>query len=269
MCAVLWRGSLRFGLLDVPVALHPGAESQDLEFVQLDRRDLTPVALRKVNRATGQEVPPEDIVRGFEYSKGRFVTVTDEDLRQAAVERTRRADIVACVRAEEIDPSYFERPYVLEPDEAGQKGYALLREALRKTGRVGIARVVIRTRGYVAAVRPSGRALAVNLLRYRHELRDPEELRLPPEEGARLGIADLEARLAERLVEEMTESWNPERYRDEYREEVLAFLRRKIAAREGEGLEAPAPEEEGIVDFSGLLRRSLERLQESRRSKAG
>lgn len=264
----IWKGSISFGLVQIPVALYPAEEPNELHFTQLDRRNMTPIRYERVNRETGEPVSWDDIVRGYPYEKGEYVVMSDEDLRRANVEATQTVDILDFVDASEIDPMYYEKPYYLAPASPSSKkkssvtAYVLLREALRKTGKVGIAKVVIRTREHIAAVRPHGRALVLNLMRFAHELRSDEELDLPETniEGKGLGKRELE--MAERLVAEMATEWKPEKYKDEYRDDVMKLVEKKV--KSGQTTTPAEPEEEedhrrdtGTVDLIALLKKSL------------
>lgn len=274
MSRVLWKGSISFGLVHVPVGVYPGEERKDLSFDLLDRRDLSPVGYRKINKNTGEEVPREEIVKAYRLEDGTYVIVSDEDFERASPRRARTIEIVSFVSAAEIRPVFYESPYLLEPLEDGDKGYALLREALAATGKVGVAKVVLRTRGRLAAVFPDGDALVLNLLRYAHELRDPGRLRLPGRDLSRLGVSDKEVKMAGRLIEDMVEPWKPEQLRDEYRDELLSFIRAK--AEKGEAAAARAVPEPGraaapVTDLMSLLKRSVARAEQARprRGKAG
>jgi DNA end-binding protein Ku len=257
---MIWKGHISFGLVNIPVALYPAESAEELDFTLLDTKDLSPIGYRKVNKATGEEVPGDRIARGAEYAKGQYVLVTDEDIRRASPERTQRIDILAFVDAAEIDLRYFDRPYYLAPLAKNEKGYVLLREALRATHTVAIASVVIRTREHLAAVCPLDRALVLDTLRFRSELRDPARLPLPEEGAKGLGITGKETAMAEQLVRSMIETWAPEKYRDEYRAELLEFIRRK--AESGGTEEAPPPPRKAkgeVVDLMQLLKQSLKR----------
>src|SRR5215213_6250658 len=208
MPRVLWKGAISFGLVHIPVSLYPATRSERLSFDMIDKRDLSPIGYRKVNKRTGEEVASENIVKGYQYEKGEYVVVSNEDFKQANVEATQTVDIVAFVDAAAVAPYYFDTPYYLEPGKRGEKGYALLREVLRKTGRVGIANVVIRSKQHLAALIPLERMLLMNTLRFANEIRPASELALP-EEGLH-GVSEKELAMAERLVDDMTEKWNPE-----------------------------------------------------------
>lgn len=261
---MIWKGHVSFGLVNIPVALHPAVTRNELDFTLLDKRDLSPIGYRKVNKRTGQEVPGNRITRGLEQQKGRFVIVSDEDLRRASPERTRRIDILSFTDPRDVDPIYYDHPYYLAPRERSEKGYALLRDALRRTGRIAIANVVLRTRQHLAAVVVHGAVLVLVLLRYASELRDSKALGVPPGNSKSLRITDKEIRAAEQLMQDMTEPWDPAKYRDEYRQELMTFIRKR--ARSGRTEDVPEPSEPKpakgkgeVIDLMELLKRSMER----------
>ncbi|WP_437680847.1 Ku protein [Sorangium sp. So ce131] len=264
----IWKGSISFGLVQIPVALYPAEEPNEISFKQLDKRDMTPIRYERVNRETGKPVSWDDIVRGYAYDKDEYVVVSDEDLRRANVEATQTVDILDFVDASEIEPMFYDKPYYLAPASQNKKkspvtAYVLLREALRKTGKVGIAKVVIRTREHIAAVMPRGRALVMNLLRFAHELRTDEELDLPELEAEGKGLGKRELEMAERLVAEMATEWKPEKYKDEYRDDVMKLIEKKVKSGETTTSAEPAEEDEdrgrqtGTVDLIALLKKSL------------
>jgi DNA end-binding protein Ku len=256
----IWHGSIRFGLVTIPVGLYSAESRDEIDLDLLDRRNMARVGYSKVNKETGEEVPSAEIVKGYEIEKGRYVVVEKEDIAGASPEATQSVDIVEFVDSSAIDPIYYDRPYYLAPLKQGEKPYALLREALRRSGRVGIARLVVRTRQYVAAVYPWERALVVHLLRYQHELREPAQLDLPPAGSTKSGLASKELQMAERLISEMVEEWKPTEFKDEYRGKLLALIRKKAKAGEEwqvpeVGREAPPAK---VVDLMSLLKRSVE-----------
>lgn len=255
----LWKGAISFGLVNVPVELFPaGKRSTELDLTMLDRRDLAPVGYKRYNKSTGEDVPWGEIVKGYEYEDGRYVVLSDEDFRRANVEASRTVDIVAFVDAKEIVPLYYETPYYLAPGRRGEKAYALLRDALAKAGKVGIATVVIRTRQYLAAVIPQGELLVMNTLRYADEIRAPGELDL---DFSKVKVTAKELDLALRLIEDMEEKWQPEQYKDTYREDLLKRIEEKVKAGQTEELTAPAKEKAGagaeVIDLMALLRKSV------------
>lgn len=270
MPSTIWTGSISFGLVNIPVSLVTAEQSDELDFTLLDKRDSSPIGYQKISKRTGKPVPGERIVRGIEQTKGRYVIVNDADLRRASPERTQRIDILAFVEGAAIPPLYFDRPYYLEPARGGERGYALFREALQRSGKVAVASVVVKTRQHLAAVLVHDRVLVLDILRYATELRDSSKLRVPGAALKAMRISDRELKMAERLVEEMTEDWDPGQYHDEYRDELLAFIKKR--GRTGQLTSAPeAPEEPvtrkraDIIDMAELLKRSLARTGEDRR----
>jgi DNA end-binding protein Ku len=267
----LWKGNISFGLVNIPVGLFP-AESRDegLSFVQLDRRSLSPIGYRRYNKSNGEEVPYEEIVRGYEYEAGQYVVLSDEDFEKANVKATHTVEIMDFVDADDIEPVYFDRPYFLAPTTGNGKGYALLRETLRRTGKIGIARVVIRSREHLAAVISRGAVLLLEILRYPYELRSADDLEVPGEDLDALGVSEKEIRMAEMLVGQMVEQWAPEKYKDSYRDDLLARITAKIEAGEIEGVPVGAEGEEeaeagaDVVDIMDLLKRSVERAGKSK-----
>src|ERR1044071_3207289 len=205
MPRALWKGAISFGLVHIPVSLYPASRSEGLSFDMIDKRDFAPVGYKRYNKKTGEEIAYENIVKGYEFEKGEYVVVTDEDFKQANVEATQTVDIVAFVEAASVAPYYFDTPYYLEPGKRGEKGYVLLREVLRETGKIGIANVVIRSRQHLAALIPLEHMLLMNTLRFANEIRPASELSLP-DEGAS-GVSDKELAMAERLVDDMTDTW--------------------------------------------------------------
>jgi DNA end-binding protein Ku len=262
MSRMIWKGTVAFGLVEIPVAVYPAVSRREFSFTQLDRRTMTPIGYRRVNKATGDEVPWDEIVKGYEHQPGEFVVVSDEELAGANPEATKTIDIVDFVDARDIHPVHFETPYYLEPLKKKSKGYVLLRETLRRTGKVGIARLVLRTRQYLAAVMVRGQALMVDLLRYADEIRDADELALPDEDVIAAGVSEKELEMAARLVEGMSDTWDPARYRDEYREDVQKLIDDKVrtgsvhaVTRRGKG--EPAKGTGDILDLMPLLKESL------------
>lgn len=259
MAHAVWKGSIQFGLVNIPVGLYTAESPDDLDLDLIDRRSMAPVGYKRVNKETGREVPYEEIVKGYEVSEGRYVVVEDKDLKRASPEATQTIDIVGFVEADAIAPIYFDKPYYLAPVGQGGKAYALLREALEKSGRLAIARLVVRTRQYVAAVYPMDDVLVVQVLRYRHELRDAGDLDLPKGNAGKPSSREVE--MAERLIEGMAEEWKPASYKDEYRDQLLALIKKK--AKAGEDVEVEEVEEEEkpreaeIVDLMALLKESV------------
>lgn len=264
MARPIWNGTISFGLLNVPVQLYSGERSVDLHFRMLDSRDRTPVRYERVNAETGEEVPWKEIVKGFEYQKGSYVVVDEEDIKKAAPESTETIDIEAFVERGAITPLYFEKPYYLVPPKKAEKGYVLLREILKRTDRVGIAKVVIRTRQYLAALLPLEDALVLNLMRFPQEIVKPSEFELPRGNLKDFRITPKEMEMATQLVESMAVEWRPQDYKDDFRAKLHDIVQTLAAKASGKKVKAaPAPEAPAhattnVVDFMSLLKRSLE-----------
>lgn len=263
MARPIWTGTLSFGLLNVPVSLMPGERKVDLSFRMLDSRNNARVRYERVNAETGEEVPWKDIVKAFEYDKGNYVVLEDDDLRSAASEGREAVEVEAFVDAGAIAPRYYDRPYILVPGRKAEKGYVLLRETLKATGRAGIARVVIRTREYLAAVLAQDDALVLNLLRYPQELVPLDEYRLPGGGTGEYRISAKEMQMARQLIDAMAGEWTPEDYRDEFRERLQAVIEQRMKS-EGVLTEAEEPDQPltgdaatNVVDFMSLLRQSI------------
>jgi DNA end-binding protein Ku len=264
MPRTLWKGAISFGLVHIPVGVYSAEKRNSFDLTMLDRRTMKPVGFKRYNKETGEDVSWDDIVKGYEYEKERYVVLTEEDFKRANVEATQTVDIVSFVDAGEIPPVYFETPYYLAPDKRGHKGYALLRETLIQSGKVGIANVVIRTRQYVAALMPVKDVIIMNTLRYANELRGTDELEVPSKDLKAVGITPREVDMASRLVEGMSAKWKPEEFRDTYHEDLLALIEKRIQAGQTEVVTAPDAEEEEapkrgeVVDLMALLKRSVE-----------
>jgi DNA end-binding protein Ku len=262
MARSFWKGSLSFGLVEIPVRLQPATVSHDLAFTLLDRRDFAPVGNRRYNKSTGRDIEWNDVVRGYEYEPDQYVVLSDEELEAVNVKATGSIEIVEFVPSDSIDSLYFETPYYVEPLKKASKSYALLRTALERTGRTGIARVVLRTRQRTAALVVRDSALVLNLLRYAHELRSTSDLELP--EGKAVKASEAEVRMAERLIGEMNAEWNPGQFQDEYHDEVLALVEKKVRAGKTHVILEPAAAPKrlsarsDVVDLMPLLKRSLE-----------
>jgi len=262
MARPIWSGSLSFGLLNIPVSLMSGERRTDLSFRMLDSRDKKPIRFERVNAETGEEVPWKDIIKAFEYDKGSYVVVEKEDIAAAAPETHESVDVEAFVDAASIGLRFFEKPYILVPGKKAEKGYVLLRETLKSTGKVGIARVVIRTREYLCAVMPEGDALILILLRYPQELVAPDDYKLPQGQTGDYRIAPKEMEMATQLINSMTSEWDPEGYHDEFRERLSAIIQKRIKdVGSTTKFEEPAQHEDAttnVVDFMSLLQKSLE-----------
>jgi DNA end-binding protein Ku len=258
----IWNGAISFGLLNVPVQIYSGERTVDLRSRMLDSRDRKPIRYERVNADTGEEVAWKDIVKAFEYKKGSYVVIPEQELRAAAPEATETVAIEVFVDRDAISPTYFEKPYILVPGKRAEKGYVLLRETLKKTGRVGIGKVVIRTRQYLCALMPQDDALLLNLMRFPQELVQPDQFKLPCRKPADYRISARELDMASQLIESMTAPWNPAAFRDDFRDKLHKFVEQRVAKASGGKLHdtEPTPAPKGatnVVDFVALLKKSL------------
>jgi DNA end-binding protein Ku len=257
----IWSGTISFGLVSVPVRMYTATESKELRFHFLDKKDLAPIGYEKVRKDTGEAVDPDDIVRGFEIEKGRYVPLEDEDLDRLDVELTHTIDICDFVDLDEIDPIYFRKAYYLLPQEGAEKPYRLLVRALEETGKVGIAKVVIRNKQHLACLRPYDGLLVLETMYYADEIRKPESL------DGKAAVRKPEVEMAKSLVENLSEPFKPEKYDDTYRKELLELIRAKA---KGKKLPEPKEEDEGeVVDMMAALRESVERTKKTQRKRAG
>jgi DNA end-binding protein Ku len=262
MARSMWKGAISFGLVHIPVEMYPAVSDKGLDLTMLDRRDFSPVGFKRYNKGNGKEVTWDDIVKGYEYTDGEYVVLSEEDLRRANPEATQTIDIVAFVDAEQVPLLYYDHPYYLAPGKGGDKVYALLRETLKETGKIGIARVVIRVKQHLAALVCVGDAIVMNTLRYADEIRDAGELKIPDSHAKGATISDKELKMAMALVEGMSEDWQPDQYHDTYREDVLALVEKKVAANETKSITMPGKEERpaaasNVIDLVSLLQASL------------
>ncbi len=264
MPRAIWSGSLGFGLVQIPVALHAAEETDELSLTLLDKRDFQPVGYERINKKTGKEVKWEDTVKGYESAPGKYVVLTDKDFAEANPKSTHAIDILDFVEQSAIDPHYIDKPYVIVPDKYGKKSYALLREVLKRSGKAGIAKLVLRTRQHLCAVIPHGKALSLLVLRFADELRDTKGLELPDENLKKLGITSKELDMAEKLVSGMVDEWQPDKYRDDYRKDLLALIHSRAKAGDVNSVSkerSKAPPREKIakvVDLVALLSQSME-----------
>jgi DNA end-binding protein Ku len=253
--AAIWKGSLTFGLVNIPVELKTAVRAGHISFRLLHKEDLSPVKYERVCQAEGEPVPWNEIVKGYEYEKGKFVVLTDEDFKTAALEQSKTIDILDFVKEDEIDPRYFETPYYLVPAKGGEKPYALLREAIRQTGSVGIGKIIIRQTQHLAAVKVVGDALVLEIMRFANELVDAKEFSFPSREA----IRPQELQMAEQLVENLAEPFDPTRYTDEYRANLMKVIKAKMKGKKVK-LEEPEGEarDSDVLDLMSRLRASLE-----------
>jgi DNA end-binding protein Ku len=263
----IWKGSISFGLVNIPIALYPATKREEFKFRLLRAKDLSPVNYKRVAEKDGKEVPWDEIVKGYEYEKGKYVVLKDEDFQRVDLEATQTVDIQDFVELEEIDPMYFYKPYYLEPQKGGDKAYVLLREALESTKKVGIAKVVIKTRQYLAGVKPEDGALILELMHFAEELADPGKLHLPKniEPGKR------ELDMAKALIGSMSSKWNPEKYHDDYREALMEVIEEKVEAGGKEIEEKPrkAPTPTKVIDLVSVLQQSLHESGKGKKKSTG
>lgn len=256
----IWSGSISFGLVSVPVQMFPATRSQELRFHFVDRRDLMPVGYDKVRKDTGEHVDSDDVVRAFEIEKGRYVPIEPDDLDRLDVELAHAVDICDFVALEEIDPIYFRQAYYLAPQEGAEKPFRLLARALEETGRVGIAKVVIRNKQHLACLRPFDEVLVLETMYFADEVRDPAELAPPKAE-----LRKAEVEMARSLVESLGIEFDPARYHDRYRSALLELIEAKSS---GQPLPEPDEPEAEVVDLMQALRESVERTRAARRPRA-
>lgn len=253
--AAIWKGSLTFGLVNIPVELKTAVRADHISFRLLHKEDLSPVRYERVCSADGETVPWNEIVKGYEYDKGKFVVLTDEDFKAAALEHSKTIDILDFVKEDEIDPRYFETPYYLVPSRGGEKPYALLREAIRQTSSVGIGKIIIRQTQHLAGVKVVGDALVLEIMRFANELVDAKEFNFPD----RSAVRPQELQMAEQLVANLAEPFDPSRYTDDYRANLMKVIKAKMKGKKVK-LEEPEGEaqDSGVLDLMSRLRASLE-----------
>ncbi|HET7543156.1 MAG TPA: Ku protein [Polyangiaceae bacterium] len=262
MPRAIWSGSLGFGLVQIPVALHAVEETDDLSLTLLDKRDFSPIGYERINKKTGKEVKWQDTVKGYESAPGKYVVLTERDFVAANPKSTHQIDILDFVEMSHIDPHYIDKPYVLVPGKFGKKPYVLLREVLTRSNKAGIAKLVLRTRQHLCAVIPHGKALSLLLLRFADELRETGDLDVPDENLKQLGITSKELEMAEKLVSGMVDEWQPERYRDDYRKDLLSLIHARAKAGDintvPKAEKAPrAAKPAKVVDLMALLAESV------------
>ena len=262
MARSMWKGAISFGLVHIPVEMYPAVSNNALDLTMLDRRDFSPIGFKRYNKTTQKEVSWDDIVKGYEYESGEYVVLSDEDLRRANPEATATIDILAFVDAGDVPLLYYDHPYYLAPGKGGDKVYALLRETLKKVGKIGIAHVVIRVKQHLAALVCEGDTIVLNTLRYPDEIRDAGELKIPSAKAKSAAVSDKELKMAMALVEGMSEDWDPGQYHDDYREDLLALVEKKIKAKQTKTITMPDPDEKpakstNVIDLVALLQASL------------
>jgi DNA end-binding protein Ku len=269
MARALWKGAISFGLVTIPVSLYPAKEAREnVSFHMLHRDDLRRVHNKRVDEE-GHEVALEDVVKGYEYERDQYVVLEPADLKRANVEATQSIDIMQFVDGGDIDITYYDTPYYTEPAKAGRRAYALLRETIRRSGKVGVARIVIRERQHLCAVLADGPVILAYTLRWPYQLREAADLDLPSENLDELAVTDQELKMAEQLVEAMVGEWRPEQYTDTYRNDLLRMIDEKVKGGKVTARKEPKPKEGAeVVDIMALLRRSVEERQTAPAKKA-
>src|SRR5687768_1380049 len=263
MARALWKGSIAFGLVNIPVELHTAVRDSRPRFRMLHAEDKSPVKFERVCAREGKPVAWEELVKGYEYEKGRFVVLTKEDFRAAALEKSRSVDIRSFVKGEEIDDRFFETSYYLTPAKGGERSYALLREAIRETGLVGVATIVLRDAQHLAAVEVVKDAMVLTLMRYAEELVDIGEYKFPSASDVRKP----ELQMARTLVEQLADKWDPEQYTDEYRANLMKIIKAKMKGKTVDLKETPEPQQAEVVDLMERLRQSLQGAGSARKTK--
>jgi DNA end-binding protein Ku len=259
-----WKGSISFGLVYIPISVYPATREEKLSFRQLRKTDLSPIKYKKVAEADMKEVPADQIVKGFEYEKGRYIILSDEDFEKVRIESTHSIDITDFVDLDQVDPKFFYKPYFLEAQKGGEKAYSLLHKALSGTGKIGIAKVVIANREYLAAVKPDGLFLVLELMHFASEVLKPEELNRP-----KTDLNDKELKMANTLIESMSSDWKPEKYRDEYRDAVMEIIETKAKNKQLPPAPAPTQRATNVVDLVKVLQESINRSQSVKVKRSG
>jgi DNA end-binding protein Ku len=261
----IWKGSISFGLVNIPIALYPATHTEDLKFRLLRSKDLSPVNYKRVAEADGKEVTWDQIVKGYEYEKGKFIVIKEEDFKRVDIEATQTVDIINFVDLEEVNPVFFHKPYYMEPQKGGDRAYVLLREALESAGKIGIAKVVIKTRQHLAAIKPQDEGLMLELMHFAAELRDVEDFRQPRESK----IAKKELDMAKALIESMSEKWDPEAYKDDYREALEDMIEEKVKHPDKQMPKKVATKKRpsNVIDLVAVLQESMREGSKARKKK--
>ena len=266
MARAIWKGSISFGLVNIPIALYPATRREELKFHLLRKADLSPVNYKRVAEKDGKEVPWDQIVKGYEYEKGKYVVLKDEDFERVDLEATQTVDIQDFVDLDDIDPMFFYKPYYLEPQKGGDKAYALLRDSLEESKKVGVAKVVIKTRQYLAGVKPEDSALVLELMHFADELAETSKLRIPK----KVEVGKREMNMATALIDSMSSKWNPQKYKDDYREALMEVIEEKVETGGKEIEEKPkkAHKPTKIIDLVSVLQKSLEQTGAKKKATA-
>ena len=254
MARAMWKGALAFGLVNIPVELYSAVRDHRPKFRLLHAKDESPIQYEKVCATEGKPVAWEDLVKGYEYEKGQFVVLTKDDFKAAALEKTKTIDILDFVDPKEVDERYFETPYYLQPGKGADRSYALLRDAIDKSGKIGIAKIILRDAQHLAAVETIGDAIVLTMMRFADELADLEDFKFPKSEKVRPG----EMNMALQLIDSLAAKWEPEKYTDEYKENLLRIIKAKMKGKTPKLLERETAQTADVVDLMARLRASLE-----------
>jgi DNA end-binding protein Ku len=255
--AALWKGSISFGLVNIPVQLFPAVRTGKgaVHFRQLRKKDLAPIRYERVSSADDAVVPWSDIVKGYEYAKNKFVVLTAAELKAAAPEASKTIDILDFVKEASIDPRYFDTPYYFRPDRNGEKAYALLRDAIRESGLVGIAKFTLRQKEHLAGIKPMGDALMLEMMRFAHELVDVSDIEFPKAHGAK--VTPQEMRMARQLIASLAAEWKPEKYTDDHYRHLTAMIQAKLKGKKITAAREVVPAEPKVLDLMSRLKESL------------
>ncbi|WP_144637432.1 Ku protein [Bordetella genomosp. 13] len=269
----IWKGAISFGLVHIPVGLHTAATESGVDFDWLDKRSMDPVGYKRINKRTGKEIDRENIVKGVQYEKGEYVIISPDEIEQAYPRTTQTIEIQMFVDAAQVSFVYLERPYYIEPINKGHKVYALLRDTLAKSGKIGIAKVVIQTKQHLAALVPSGDALILNLMRWGDEVKPLSDLDLPKAGNKAMASSPSELKMARMLIDDMSGDWNPDEFKDEFREAIMGLVDKKVKAGKTKTViepqeESPRYEGDNVIDLTELLQRSLKGKRGAAPSKA-
>lgn len=268
MARAMWKGSIAFGLVNIPIELYSAVRDHRPRFRLLHADDESPVKYERVCQSEGKPVAWEDLVKGYEYEKGHFVVLTKDDFKTAAIEKTKTIDILDFVDPDDIDERYFETPYYLQPGKGADRAYALLRDAMKDTGKVGIAKIILRDAQHLAEVEPHGDALVLTMMRFADELADLRDYTFPKAAD----IRPAELKMATQLIENLTGEWQPEKYNDEYRDNLMRIIQAKLKGRKPKLQERGTPQQAEVIDLMARLRASLEgkgRARKATRKSAG
>lgn len=261
----IWKGSINFGLVYIPVSVYPATKEEKISFRQLRASDLSPIRYKKVAEVDQKEVPADQIVKGFEYEKGKWVTLTEEDFEKVQIESTHSVEITDFVEQTQINPKFFYKPYFLEPQKGGEKAYALLHKALTASGRLGVAKVAIQKREYLAAVKPDGLFLILELMHFSHEVLEPASL----SSGTDRNVSPQELKMATALIDAMTSDWTPEKYKDQYQSALMQLIEEKAQKRAPVAKVATPRMQPNVIDMVAVLQESLQRAGTKKKASNG